>query len=168
MKDKYIKSVNKKIELVLTDVDGCMTNNLVFYTPNHEKIKGFNMQDGMGVKRLHEHGIITGIITGDASDATKHRAEDLKMDIIRINVKDKLKELYKIIEEYDIDIEKVAYMGDDIQDLSVLEVVGVSVAPNNAIEEVKEKVKYVTKKSGGNGAYREYSDYIIKLNGGVV
>ncbi len=156
----------KKIKMVLTDVDGCMTNNLVFYTPTHKKIKGFNMQDGMGVKRLQENGILTGIITGDESDATRCRAEDLKMDVIRIHIKDKLAELENILKEFNLESEEVAYLGDDIQDLAVLEAVGFSAAPENAMEEVKNKVKYVTKKSGGDGAYREFADYIIKLNEG--
>lgn len=155
-----------KIKLFLTDVDGCLTDGCVYYGPNHEKYKKFNMQDGMALKLLKENNILTGIISSDNSLSTKYRAEDLKFDIINIDVKDKLSKLKEILKEYNIDREEVAYMGDDIQDLCVLEKVGLPVAPNNAVDKVKDNVKYVTRKSGGQGAFRECTEYIIKLNGG--
>lgn len=157
----------KKIKLVLTDVDGCLTDGSVYYGPNHEKYKKFNMQDGMALKLLRENNILTGIISADNSEATRYRAEDLKFDFIFINAKDKLSIFREILVENNITEEEVAYMGDDIQDLCVLEKVGQAVAPNNAVDKVKQNVHHITQKSGGDGAFREYAEYIIKLNGGL-
>ncbi len=157
----------KKIKLLLTDVDGCLTDGSVYYGPNHEKYKKFNMQDGMAIKLLKEEGVLTGIISSDNSEATKYRAEDLKFDIICIGIKNKALEFERILNEYKIDKEEVAYMGDDVQDLCVLGQVGLSVAPNNAVKKVKDKVKYVTQKSGGEGSFREFAEYILKMNGGI-
>ena len=75
----------KKIKLLLTDVDGCLTDGSVYYGPNHEKIKKFNMQDGMALKLLRENNILTGIISADNSEATRYRAEDLKFDFIGVS-----------------------------------------------------------------------------------
>lgn len=155
-----------KIKLLLTDVDGCMTDASVYYGSNHEKFKKFNMQDGMAVRLLKENGILTGIISSDESDATKYRAEDLNFDYIFVGVKEKEKVFYELLENVNLKKDEVAYMGDDIQDLCILEKVGYSVAPNNAVEDVKNKVTYVTKKNGGDGAFREFAEYIIKINGG--
>lgn len=157
----------KKIKLLLTDVDGCLTDGSVYYGPNHEKIKKFNMQDGMALKLLRENNISTGIISADNSEATRYRAEDLKFDFICINIKDKLAKFEEILKANNIQKDEVAYMGDDIQDLCILNQVKVSVAPNNAVDEVKKAVSHITQKSGGNGAFREYAEYIIKLNGGM-
>lgn len=157
----------KKIKLLLTDVDGCLTDGSVYYGPNHEKIKKFNMQDGMALKLLRENNILTGIISADNSEATRFRAEDLKFDFICINIKDKLAKFEEILKANNIQKDEVAYMGDDIQDLCILNQVKVSVAPNNAVDEVKKVVSHITQKSGGDGAFREYAEYIIKLNGGM-
>ena len=157
----------KKIKLLLTDVDGCLTDGSVYYGPNHEKIKKFNMQDGMALKLLRENNILTGIISADNSEATRFRAEDLKFDFICINIKDKLAKFEEILKANNIQKDEVAYMGDDIQDLCILNQVSVSVAPNNAVDEVKKAVSHITQKSGGDGAFREYAEYIIKLNGGM-
>lgn len=157
----------KKIKLLLTDVDGCLTDGSVYYGPNHEKIKKFNMQDGMALKLLRENNILTGIISADNSEATRYRAEDLKFDFICINIKDKLAKFEEILETNNLQKDEVAYMGDDIQDLCILNQVEASVAPNNAVDEVKKAVSHITQKSGGNGAFREYAEYIIKLNGGM-
>ena len=143
-----------QIKMILTDVDGCLTDGTIYYGPNHEKYKKFNMQDGMALRILRENNILTGIISSDNSQATKYRAEDLKFDIICIGEKNKLVKFEEIIKEYELKKEEVAYMGDDIQDLCVLEQVGLAVAPNNA------------QKKGGEGAFREFAEYIVKMNGG--
>lgn len=156
----------KKIKLVLTDVDGCLTDGSVYYGPNHEKYKKFDMQDGMALKLLKDNKLLSGIISSDNSEATRYRAEDLKFDYICINVKNKMEKYIEILNENNLTNEEVAYMGDDIQDLPILNIVGMSIAPNNAVNEVKNSVKYITKSNGGNGAFREYVEYIINLNGG--
>lgn len=151
------------IKLVLTDVDGCLTDCSVMYTSNGEKIKKFNMYDGMGVSMLHSKNIKVGIISSDNSLATLKRAEDLKMDYIYIGKKTKIDVLYEIVEKEKISLNEIAYMGDDIQDIGVIEKVGLSAAPANAVENVKKIVDYVTLKCGGKGAYREFVEYILEM-----
>lgn len=151
------------IKLVLTDVDGCLTDGKVIYTEDGKKIKKFDMHDGMGVKILHENNIKVGIISSDDSYATKIRAQDLKMDYIYIGEKDKLKVLNEIIKIGGYSKNEIAYMGDDIQDIPVIENVGFSVAPSNADYLVKNKVNLITKSEGGNGAFRELANYIIEM-----
>lgn len=153
-----------KIKLVLTDIDGCMTDNCVFYTPSGDKVKKFNMADGMGVKILQNEGLSVGVISGDNSMASKKRMEDLKVNYIYINVKEKDKILDELIRNLNIKLDEVAYMGDDLQDLCVLKKVGLSFCPNNAVSEVKECVNVVLNKSGGDGAFREYADYVLDYN----
>lgn len=157
-----------RIKMILTDVDGCLTDGSVYYGPNHEKFKKFNMQDGMAVKILKHNKILVGVISSDDSMATKYRMEDLKFDIICIDVKDKLEKFKEILYYYNVDAKEVAYMGDDIQDLDVIKAASFSVAPNNAVESVKEKVNYVTKKCGGEGAFREFVEKVIEMNGGDI
>lgn len=153
-----------KIKLVLTDIDGCMTDNSVIYTPNGEKLKKFNMNDGMGVKLLKKNGILVGVISGDNSLASKHRMQDLGIDFIYIGVKNKKDILNKISRDSGIAYEEIAYMGDDLQDIEVLKEIALPVAPSNAILEVKNIVKFVTVKEGGLGAFREYAEYVINYN----
>ena len=154
------------IKVLLTDVDGCLTDGSVYYGPNHEKYKKFNMQDGMAIKLLKDNNIKSGIISSDDSEATKYRAEDLKFDYIYINEKNKLFRYEQIIKDNSILEDEVAYMGDDIQDLCILTKVGLSIAPSNAVDDVKKRVKHITKKAGGEGAFRECVEYIIKYNKG--
>ena len=157
----------KKIKMLLTDVDGCLTDGSIYYGPNGEKFKRFNMQDGMGVNLLRKNEIKTGIISGDNSKATLYRAENLNFDYICVDVDNKLEKFENILKECKISNDEVAYMGDDIQDLCILKKVGISAAPSNAVEEVKKNVDFITQKNGGEGAFREFVEYIIKLNGGI-
>ena len=148
----------------MTDIDGCLTDNSVFYMPDGNKIKKFNMADGMGVKLLQKNDILVGVISGDNSLASKKRMEDLGVNYIYVGVKDKKEILDKIANDLDISYEEIAYMGDDVQDLCVLKEVGLAFAPNNALDEVKKCVKVVTKKAGGLGAFREFAEYVIDYN----
>lgn len=153
-----------KIKMVLTDVDGCLTDNSVYYNSNGEKTKRFSMYDGMGTTLLRNAGILTGIISGDNSEASRRRAMDLGMEIIYVGVKNKLELLNDIMKKHNLSFEEVAYMGDDVQDLEIIKKVALSCAPANAIDDVKENVSLVTKKNGGDGAFREFAEYILKNN----
>lgn len=153
------------IKVVLTDVDGCLTDGSILYSNEGQKFKKFNMHDGMAVRILEKYNIKCGIISSDDSISSKNRAQDLKMDYIYINKKNKIDVLYEIVEKEKISLDYVAYMGDDIQDLEIIEKVGFSAAPNNAVETVKKKVNFVTKKNGGEGAFREFVEKIIKMEG---
>lgn len=152
----------KKIRMFLTDCDGCLTDGGMYYTEHGDEIKKFHTQDGMGFQLLREKGIICGIITGENTELVRRRAAKLKLDVLKMGIKDKLAVVKELCREYQISLEEVAYVGDDINDKELLAAVGFSASVPNAISEVKNSVNFVTERLGGNGAVREIIDYILK------
>ncbi len=150
-----------KIKIVLTDVDGCLTDGGMYYTENGLTMKKYNVKDGMGAVLLKSSGYITGLISSDASMIGKIRGEKLQFNYTVIGTYEKLAAAKKICEEQNCTLEAVAFMGDDVNDLELLKEVGVSAAPRDAVEEVKKAAMYVCKRRGGKGAYREFVDMIL-------
>ncbi|MCR5635432.1 MAG: HAD hydrolase family protein, partial [Lachnospiraceae bacterium] len=163
MKRRNSRNTVKKpeIKMVLTDCDGCLTDGGMYYSENGDELKKFNTKDGMAFKLLREHGILTGIVTGENVELNRRRVEKLKLDIYEPGCTDKVACIKKICSERNIDINNVLYVGDDINDLGVLEMVGYGCTPADAINEVKKAAKYVTKAKGGEGVIREITDNII-------
>ncbi len=155
----------KKVELLLLDVDGVLTDGTVFYTPESGEIKGFNTQDGFGLRILQEAGISAGIITARSSDAVSRRAKDLKLSHLYAGCSDKMAAYTEIIAQTGLWPEQIAYMGDDWLDLPVLNKVGCAFAPANAAPELRQRVDYVTERSGGHGAVREVCELILAAKG---
>ena len=152
----------KKIKLVVTDVDGVLTDGGFYYSEEGISLKKFNVKDGMGFRLLRQNNFLTGIITTDTSRFITQRAERLKPDIFITGTWEKLEELKQKLKEYNLQLQNVAYIGDDVNDSEIIDAVGFSAAPNDAIEEIIEKVDYVCKRKGGEGAFREFADLIIK------
>ena len=152
----------KNIKCLLTDCDGVLTDGAMYYTENGDEIKKFSTHDGMGFKLLKEKGFITGIITGENVQLVKRRFEKLGLDELYMGVSDKLKVLDEICEKYDLKYDEIAYVGDDINDLPIINKVGFSCSVNNAIDCVKKRVDYVTTKDGGDGAIREVADLLLR------
>lgn len=152
----------KNIKCLLTDCDGVLTNGAMYYTEKGDEIKKFSTYDGMGFKLLKEKGFITGIITGENVQLVKRRFEKLGLDELYMGVSDKLKVLDGICEKYDLEYGEIAYIGDDINDLPIINKVGFSCSVNNAIENVKQYADYVTVKNGGDGAVREIAELLLK------
>lgn len=152
----------KNIKCLLTDCDGVLTDGAMYYTENGDEIKKFSTHDGMGFKLLKEHGFITGIITGENVQLVKRRFEKLGLDELYMGISDKLKVLDEICEKYDLEYGEIAYIGDDINDLPIINKVGFSCSVNNAIEHVKKYADYVTIKNGGDGAVREIVELLLK------
>lgn len=151
----------KKIKLFLTDCDGCLTDGGMYYSENGDELKKFSTLDGLGIGLMRERGIPCGIVTGENTTLVARRAEKLKLDILKMGVKDKLSTVQEICRERGITLQEVAYVGDDVNDKELLVAVGFSASVPGAMEEVKESVDYVTKRSGGNGAVREVIEYIL-------
>ncbi len=166
LKNKYKKNefeyICRNIKCVLTDSDGVLTDGGMYYSENGDELKKFNTKDGMGFKLLRESGIITGIITGEDIQLVKRRAEKLKVDEVFLGVHDKLKILNQICLKYNIKHEEIAYIGDDINDLEVLKVVGLGCTVNDGMESVKAEAKIITNAKGGEGAFREVVETILK------
>jgi 3-deoxy-D-manno-octulosonate 8-phosphate phosphatase (KDO 8-P phosphatase) len=155
----------KDVKLVLTDNDGVLTDTGVYYSSKGEELKRFSIRDGMGVERLNKIcGIQTGIITGEISGSVKKRAEKLKIENLFLGVKEKHLILPKIIKKNKLKLENVAYIGDDINDIEIIKLVGISACPSDAMQEIKSIVNYVCKNKGGNGAFREFAELIIKYH----
>lgn len=153
-----------KIKMFLTDCDGCLTDGGMYYSENGDELKKFSTLDGMGFQLLREQGIICGIVTGENTKLVQRRAEKLQLDVLKMGVKDKLSVVKELCREYDISLQEVAYVGDDINDKEVLAAVGFSASVPNAVKGICDKVDYVTKRSGGSGAVREIIDFILQEN----
>ena len=159
----------KKIRLLLMDVDGVLTDGRIYLqslpggTPRELKV--FNAHDGAGLKLAHGLGLRTGIITGRDSAATTRRAREIDMDFIYQNHAEKLPAYEEILRKAGLRDAEVAYIGDDLPDLTVLRRVGLAVAVANAVPEVKSAAHYVTARSGGDGAVREVVELLLKVQG---
>tara|TARA_Y100001960_G_scaffold23503_2_gene20704 strand:+ start:1058 stop:1528 length:471 start_codon:yes stop_codon:yes gene_type:complete len=156
--------MSKNIKLVATDIDGVWTDAKMHYTENGDFMKSFSTYDGMGVEMLRNKNIETVIMTSENSKIVLKRAEKLKIKEVYINEKNKLERLKKICSNKKITLNEVAYIGDDINDVEVLKNVGISALTNNSPIKEQIKVDYITEKKGGDGAFREFVELILKEN----
>jgi 3-deoxy-D-manno-octulosonate 8-phosphate phosphatase (KDO 8-P phosphatase) len=157
-----LKLKAEKIKLVAFDVDGVLTSGEIIYTDKGEEIKIFNVKDGQGMNMLRTEGYTTAIITARTSPIVDIRAKDLGITHVYQGAKTKINALNELIELYKLDYSEVAYMGDDLPDICILEKVGLACCPADAVDEVKEICNFTAKKNGGCGAVREMTDLIIK------
>ena len=151
----------KKIKLVGTDIDGVWTDSKMYVTPEGEWMKAFSTYDGMATAMLRDKGIIIAILTGENSDVVIARAEKLQIDEVYVDEHEKLKRLTYLTKKYDITMDEVAYIGDDVNDLEVLKAVGFSALAGNSPIQDQFTPDYVTTRHGGNGAFREFADIIL-------
>jgi 3-deoxy-D-manno-octulosonate 8-phosphate phosphatase (KDO 8-P phosphatase) len=152
----------KRIKLLLLDVDGVMTDGGIYYSNTGDEFKKFNIQDGYGILYLQRTGVKIGIITGRTSAIVTRRAAELGITDVYQNLENKLEAYESIKAKWGLSDSDIAYIGDDVFDLPVLERVGFSAAPSDAVPEVKKRVQYICKRTGGNGAVREVIDLIIR------
>ena len=151
----------KKIKLVGTDIDGVWTDSRMYVTPEGEWMKAFSTYDGMATSMLRDKGIIVAILTGENSDVVIARAEKLQIDEVYVDEHEKLKRLTYLTKKYDITMDEVAYIGDDLNDLEVLQAVGLSVLAGNSPIQDQFTPDYITTRHGGYGAFREIADIIL-------
>ena len=160
----------RQVTLVLSDCDGVLTDNSVYYSANGEEMKRFSIRDGMGVERLRNAGIQTAIITGENSLSVKTRAAKLRLRHLFMGVSDKRSHLGGIMYQTGFDINQMAYIGDDVNDLEIIEAineVGLTGAPHDAMPEVLGVVHYRCSAAGGQGAFREFAEWLLELRNGV-
>ncbi len=151
----------KKIKLVITDVDGVLTDGGMYYSKDGEFLKKFNTRDAMGMELLLDLGIKTIMLTRENSNIVKARAKKIKVSELYSGVLNKKSLLKKILKKYNVKLDQVAYIGDDLNDLEIMKSVGFSVTPSNGIDQIKKISNYVCKLNGGDGAFRELADIII-------
>ena len=151
----------KKIKLIATDIDGVWTDSKMYVTPEGEWMKAFSTYDGMATAMLKEKGIMIAILTGENSNVVIARAKKLQIDEVYVDEHEKLKRLNYLTKKYDITMDEVAYIGDDVNDLEVLKAVGFSALSGNSPIQDQFTPDYVTTRHGGNGAFREFADIIL-------
>ena len=157
-----LKECAKKIKLVAFDVDGVMTDGSLIFDENGVEYKKFNAKDGQGIVMLNNSGFKTAIITARLNGTVRVRFNILKMSDLYEGQKNKEEALDELVKKYNLDYSQVAYMGDDLPDICVLNKVGLGCCPFDASEEVKKVAKFVTSKTGGNGAVREICDFLLE------
>ena len=162
-RQKALKKSDKITHLVL-DVDGVFTDGCITYTKDGEHTKSFDMRDGMGLEILRQFNVEVMIMTSEQSELVAKRMQKLKIDHVYLGVKDKYSLLQHIILEQNISINNVAYIGDDVNDLTNICSVGWSLAPNNATDIVKQHADIVLSKNSGAGAIREACEFIKNYN----
>lgn len=151
------------IKLIVFDFDGVFTDGKIIFDNDGNALKHYNAKDGMGIFELHRDKIEVGVISGwPYNNSQNSILEHLQIKRISLGSNNKLQILQKWCNELNIELNNVAYMGDDINDLEVIKEVGLTGCPNDAIDEVKSIVDFISSKNGGNGAIREFCDYIKK------
>ena len=156
-----LRPLLERIRLFATDVDGVLTDGGMYYTESGDELKKFNTRDGMGIKLLQRAGLITALITQEETKLVARRGERLAIPEIHQRVFDKLSRLRDIAARYQIALDDVAYMGDDINDLETLQAVGFSATPADGMPPIKKAVHYICRLKGGEGAVREVVDMIL-------
>lgn len=151
----------RKIRLLAMDVDGVLTDAGMYYSERGEELKKFNTRDAMGVGLVRERGVRTAILTRESTKVAQVRAEKMSIDHIRIGVLDKRTELLRILESEGISPDEVCYIGDDLNDVEVLELVGLAVVVRDATRRPRAVAHYVTEARGGEGAVREICELIL-------
>jgi 3-deoxy-D-manno-octulosonate 8-phosphate phosphatase (KDO 8-P phosphatase) len=155
-----------RLRLVLSDCDGVLTDSGVFYGASGEALKRFNIRDGMGVERLRQAGIQSGIVSGEVSPSILRRAEKLGLPHVLLGVKDKWPRVQALCAETGLRLEEVAYIGDDVNDVALLDGLagyGLTAAPRDALPEVRRRVHHVCRSPGGSGALRDFVEWLLAL-----
>lgn len=158
----------EKVKLLITDVDGVLTDGGVIYDDNRLELKKYNVKDGLIVHHLRRNRIMVGAITGRSSQVVMNRCEELRFDFHYHGIKDKFKKLSEILETMEIALDEVAYIGDDLIDLPILDKVGFAAAPADALPYIKPYVHYISPLQGGNGVFREVADLILHSKGRLI
>jgi 3-deoxy-D-manno-octulosonate 8-phosphate phosphatase (KDO 8-P phosphatase) len=157
----------ERLKLILTDVDGVMTDGSIFVMPDGGEARVFNVKDGFGIVLAHAAGLRTGILTGRSSPTVSARAAALGMSVVRQDALDKARAFDGILRDLGLSDHEVAYVGDDYLDLPVLRRAGLSAVPADAPMELKESAFMILQNTGGRGALREFIDSILRARGAL-
>ena len=158
---KKISIKASKIKVVLTDVDGVLTDGGMYYSNKGDIMKKFHVRDGMGVTLLRKNTIPTIIVTKEKNEIIKQWSKKMKIDKLLMGVLKKEVVLEKICKNYGVKSSEICYIGDDVNDLELLKLVGLSATPSDGIIEAQKICDYVCENSGGNGVFREVANMIL-------
>jgi 3-deoxy-D-manno-octulosonate 8-phosphate phosphatase (KDO 8-P phosphatase) len=155
----------RKLRLVLLDVDGVLTDGLVWMDSHGGEAKTFSIRDGAAIKWAQAAGLSIGLLSGRPSEATSRRAKELGIETVIQRGGPKIDGYGDVLRQLSLEDEHVAYMGDDLQDLPVLARAGLSAAPADAADEVRAAVHWISARPGGHGAVREFIELVLKARG---
>ncbi|MBS1902704.1 MAG: 3-deoxy-D-manno-octulosonate 8-phosphate phosphatase [Bacteroidetes bacterium] len=161
-----IKRRARKIKLVLTDVDGVLTDTGVYYSENGEVMKRFSIRDGMGVELMRDRGIETAIITREKSPSVKKRGQKLKMPWIFLGIWSKVEFIPTILQKTGLQMDELAYIGDDVNDLEIIQEIakhGLTATPGDGMPVIKREVHYIAQANAGYGAFRDFADWLLAM-----
>jgi len=160
-----LRELAADLRIVLLDVDGVLTDGGIILIAQDLEAKRFDVKDGMGITLLRSAGLMVGIVTSRTSQVVQRRAEELGIEELFQGVQRKPQVLDTLRERYGIEPSQAAFVGDDIQDIPIMNRVGIAIAVQNATPEVKANSVYVTCAQGGHGAVREVAEWLLELRG---
>ncbi len=166
LQKKELRHRARSIKLVLADCDGVLTDTGVYVGESGEMFKRYSIRDGMGTQLLRAAGIETGYISGEASPSLKKRAEKLKLHHVYLGIDDKWTTMRGILSSSKLQLTEIAYIGDDVNDLEVIQEVGkegLTASPADGLSVIRKAVHRVCKAKGGHGAFREFANWILEL-----
>lgn len=161
---QYSKSQIKKagnIKAIFFDIDGVLSDGKIIYDETGKEIKNFSVKDGFIIRHLKKAGIIVGAISGRESGVTQKRCAELKLDFCHQGILNKAETFEKLAKHYQLRLKEVAFIGDDINDLCVFELAGLSVCPADTFRYIKERADLTTYAKGGEGVLREVADLVL-------
>ena len=159
------KDSAKNIKLLIFDVDGVLTSGQLIFSHSGDALKFFHVQDGLGITAAHKAGLKTAIITGRESEMVRLRGAELNITDVYQGKMNKVAALTELTAKHGLNLNQVAYAGDDLNDLPVMIRVGLACAVANAVPEVKAHAHFITTQQGGQGAVREIIEFILKAQG---
>ena len=165
MKNKNYKEIMNDITTFILDVDGVLTDSAVHITSSGEMLRIMNIRDGYAMKAAIESGYNVCIISGGSNEGVRVRLRNLGIKDIHLGASDKVETFKEYIDAYNIQASQVLYMGDDIPDYHVMQLVGLPSCPQDAVAEIKNLSKYVSHKNGGKGAVRDVIEQVMKTQG---
>lgn len=154
-----------RIKLLLMDCDGVLTDGRLWLTEEGDDQKSFNTKDGLGLSLLHRAGLQSGIISGRNSRAVTRRAQDLGIEFVRQGDPDKITAFEQVLQQAAVDENEVAFIGDDLNDIPLMQRAELAVAVADAVGEARSIAHFVTQARGGHGAVREVVELILKSQG---
>ena len=165
MIDEQLRRKILPIKLFVTDADGVLTDGTMYYTESGDEFKKFNTRDGGGLMLLQFAGIKTAIVTSEETKMVENRAKKLQVDALIQGSKNKLQALSQLLNQFSLQNEEVAYIGDDINDIPIIREVGFSIAVADATREIIKIADYIIQAPGGKGAVREAAELILDVQG---
>ena len=163
--DKSYKEIFPQIDTLIFDVDGVLTNGIVTVFPDGKLVRQMNIKDGYALKSAIDAGFRVCIISGGKSEGVRDRLENLGVKDIYLGAHNKIDQFNELVDTYNLKKENIMYMGDDVPDFPVMNLVGMPCCPNDAVREIQEVSLYISDKKGGEGCARDVIEQIMRVQG---